>query len=1080
MKDKDKDKAKEQLLDELAELRKRNAELETHETERKKAEKALRESKEKFHSLILNIPDVTWTTDNKGHTSYVSLNIKEVYGYTSEEIYKGGADLWLGRIHPDDIKQVKKAFALLFTKNKIFNIEYRIKRKDGKWIWLHDRAVKTYKKDGILYADGIFSEITESKQADEALRKSQQQLSRIYDSVGDVLFYLAVEPDDCFRFLSINQAFLSSTGLTEDQIVGKRIEEVIPEPSVWMVRDNYKKAIEENRVIRWEETSEYPTGVKVGSVSIAPFFDDNGICTHLIGSVQDITEHKKAEEARIESEEKLKLSMKSAREGMWEWDFTTDQVYFDDVCLQILGYNPGEIQKKGEWWWTQWHPDDVAPTKKAVKDYLEGHAENYSVEFRLRNKSGKYVWISSNGVVLRKDENNKPLYMIGIHQDITERKIAEEDLHLHSIVLTNMDEGVYLIRASDGIIVYTNPAFERMFGYDPGAMIGKHVSIVNAPTQKDPEERAKEIIEVLNKTGKWEGEVNNIKKDGTSFWCYSIVSTFEHYEYGPVWISVHTDITERKKVEQFIRTQAEVARNMAEGAYIVRLRDVIIRWASPRFEGMFGYEPGEMIGKHASIINAPSDLTPIERSDEIMEVLRRTGEWHGEVENIKKDGTPFWCYASVSTFTHPEYGEVLLAVHTDITERKKAEEQLNKHLELMKLSSEVSSLFISVPLSHIDDEINSTLKKMAQAGDTNRSSLFLFSDDLTTITNTHEWCASPVDSQIKSLQGIPFKTFGYHEKQLRNHETIAISSIDDYPPEAKGEIEWVKKHGFRSFLFIPLLKKGKLYGALGFYGEIGKEIAWQDFFVELLRIIGDVFVSTLERKKAMDALRKSQKDLRNLTAHIQSVREDERRSVAREIHDDVGQNLAALKMDMYMIEKKLPSGQKPLIDRMKAMMELTDKSIQTVRKIHEELRPSLLEGLGLVEAIESYTEEFEDRTEVKYELHIEPESIDLSEERSLAFFRILQESMTNVRLHAGATKVNVNIKEKNGKLELKVKDKGVGVTEEQLTKSRSFGIMGIRERADFLQGKVKINGIPDKGTTVKVTIPLKTVNEDQS
>ncbi len=237
---------------------------------------------------------------------------------------------------------------------------------------------------------------------------------------------------------------------------------------------------------------------------------------------------------------------------------------------------------------------------------------------------------------------------------------------------------------------------------------------------------------------------------------------------------------------------------------------------------------------------------------------------------------------------------------------------------------------------------------------------------------------------------------------------------------------------------------------------------------------------TTEKKKAEDALRKSQEDLRNLAAHLQSVREDERKSVAREIHDDVGQNLAALKMDMYMIEKKLPSDQKPLIDRMKAMMELTDKSVQIVRKIHEELRPSILDVGGIVEATKSYKKEFEGKTGVRCELYIEPESIDLSEERTLAFFRILQESMTNVKLHAGATKVNVSIKEKNGKLELKVKDNGVGISEEHLTKSKSYGLMGIKERVDFLEGEVKIKGIPGKGTTVTIRIPLKTVNKDKS
>jgi formate hydrogenlyase transcriptional activator len=127
------------------------------------------------------------------------------------------------------------------------------------------------------------------------LQESEERLSLIYDSVADVLFYISVESDDCFRFLSINYAFLETTGLTSDQIVGKRIEQVIPEMSVRLVLDNYKKAIKENRIVRWEETSVYPSGEKIGDVSVAPVLNNKGICTHLVGSVHDVTNRKLTE-----------------------------------------------------------------------------------------------------------------------------------------------------------------------------------------------------------------------------------------------------------------------------------------------------------------------------------------------------------------------------------------------------------------------------------------------------------------------------------------------------------------------------------------------------------------------------------------------------------------------------------------------------------------------------------------------------------------------------------------------------------------------------------------------------------------
>jgi PAS domain S-box-containing protein len=135
--------------------------------------KKLAQSEKKYRSLVENIPDVTWTTDEEGRTIFISPNVARVYGYTPEEIY-GGDALRLGRIHPDDIARVKEAFESLFTADKWFDIQYRIQRKDGNWIWLHDRAVSTYKKDGVRYADGVFSDITYSKQMQERLFRSER------------------------------------------------------------------------------------------------------------------------------------------------------------------------------------------------------------------------------------------------------------------------------------------------------------------------------------------------------------------------------------------------------------------------------------------------------------------------------------------------------------------------------------------------------------------------------------------------------------------------------------------------------------------------------------------------------------------------------------------------------------------------------------------------------------------------------------------------------------------------------------------------------------------------------------------
>ncbi len=145
--------------------------------------------------------------------------------------------------------------------------------------------------------------------------------------------------------------------------------------------------------------------------------------------------------------------------------------------------------------------------------------------------------------------------------------------------------------------------------------------------------------------------------------------------------SALNEITGRKRVEEEQGLYAAMMKNVAEGIYLIGLDDLRIKWTNERFARMFGYDLGEMVGKKVDIVNAPTEKTPTETRISIADILKKTGEWHGEVKNIKRDGTHFWCYANVSLFDHPEYGKILVAAHTDITERKKAEEELQESEE---------------------------------------------------------------------------------------------------------------------------------------------------------------------------------------------------------------------------------------------------------------------------------------------------------------------------------------------------------------------------------------------------------------
>jgi PAS domain S-box-containing protein len=241
----------------------------------------------------------------------------------------------------------------------------------------------------------------------------------------------------------------------------------------------------------------------------------------------------------------------------------------------------------------------------------------------------------------------------------------------------------------------------------------------------------------------------------------------------------------------------------------------------------------------------------------------------------------------------------------------------------------------------------------------------------------------------------------------------------------------------------------------------------------VIQIIRD----TTERKRAEEAIKRNEEHLRNLTAYIQKVSEIERTNIAREIHDELGQALTVLKIDLSWLRKRLLHEQIPMMEKIDAMSKIIDRTIMTVKKISTDLRPGLLDDLGLSAAIEWQSEEYEKRTGIPCRIMIDPKDITFDKDRNTALFRILQETLTNIARHAEATEVEISLQKKDGQIELKVQDNGRGITEEELTSPQSFGLMGLRERAILFGGNTVIQGLPGKGTTVTVKIPAEDLQE---
>ncbi|MDQ5986224.1 MAG: Sensor histidine kinase RcsC [Syntrophus sp. SKADARSKE-3] len=211
--------------------------------------------------------------------------------------------------------------------------------------------------------------------------------------------------------------------------------------------------------------------------------------------------------------------------------------YTVEECMAMDNF-PQLLIDEQDWKWLQSY----------FKQAVEG-TTGRNLEFRISCKNGDKKWAEVFWHPIF-DENGASLGHRSSIRDITERKKMEESLRLSNEIMSNMSEGIVLTSAGDRAIIYANPKFEQMFGYEPDELRGKDISVVNAPLDKSPEAIADEIQSAVQQNGVWNGEVRNRKKDGTPFWCYANVSTFKHSVHGDVWVSVHTDITERKRVEE--------------------------------------------------------------------------------------------------------------------------------------------------------------------------------------------------------------------------------------------------------------------------------------------------------------------------------------------------------------------------------------------------------------------------------------------------------------------------------------------------------------------------------------------------
>jgi PAS domain S-box-containing protein len=485
---------------------------------------------------------------------------------------------------------------------------------------------------------------------------------------------------------------------------------------------------------------------------------------------------------------------------------------------------------------------------------------------------------------------------------------------------------------------------------------------------------------------------------------------------------VMQDITARRTVEEKLYLMQHAIDSSSNSIIITGLadKDYPIIYANEAFSRTTGYSIQEVLGHNCRFLQRDDRSQP--DVAELRAALQSNRDAHAILRNYRKDGSLFWSEIYISPI-HDKQGRIThyVGVQNDVTHRVEMEYALSKSEARMRsVFNNVSDGIIIIDEKGIIEKLNPSAER-----------LFGYSaEELTGYS-------------INALMPEPDRN--RHDSYLARYLNSGKAKILDTRREVNG-----------------LRKDGSIFPM---------ELGVSEFYVDQRHFFIGTVHDITERKKAEEALR-------DLSSHLERAREDERTRIAREIHDELGSMLTALKMDLSWLNKQLPADRSLCREKIVVMNRYLDNGIGSVRKIIADLRPTILDHLGLLAAIEWMLDEFREQNGVQCIFTVSENNIVMEESRDIAVFRIIQEALTNISLHSGATKVTLDVETGINSLMMKITDNGCGMTEAQRRKSGKYGILGMHERARHFGGEVTINSEPGKGTTLMLNMQLTSTESD--
>ena len=1016
-------------------------------TERREAEGALRDSEERFRTLVGSMDDIVFTLDrHQRHTGVFGrwierfgIDREAFIGKTASEIYGVEA------AHIDD-----GAIGRALNGEQVV-YEWSMANDQGAFQFQTSLSPIRDQTGAVTGLVGVGRDVTASKQADEALRASEERYRDLVENAQDIIYTHDLKGN----YTSVNQAVERITGYTREEALALNFEQTVAPEYLETAREMIaaKLAGQEETVYDLEIIAK--DGRRITVEVNTRLVHQDGVPVGIQGIARDVTERKRAGEALRQSEERFRRYFELGLIGMSITSPAKGFIEVNDKMCEILGYERTELLRLT--WADLTYADDLAANIASFERALAGECDSYSMDKRFIRKDGEVINATISVSCVRRPDRSVD-YFIALLEDITERKGAEEALRESRsrlrAILDNCPSMIFL-KDSDGRYQQVNRQFEITFNLTPQQVFGKTDAEL-FPPELAAAFRATDRS-VLEAGRSLEFEESAVYEDGLHTYIVHKFPLLDAAGNAYAVGGISTDITERKRAEDDLGKQKEILQKIFDNIPVmIGFIDEggRIRLVNPEWERTLGWSLEELQNQGPDVF---ADLYPDPeyRHDVLNFIAASTGEW-ADFRTRVRDGRVI-----DTTFVNVRLEDgTNIGIGQDITERKRAADLLRRQTAQLAALHEIElEISAESELSRVLDVI------------TRRASELL---------NAYHCSAYIRDREQAELSLVASLDDEFIGLRLKEGEGLAgrvavsgdAQAVDDYGAW-EGRASALAAKDFGPVLGAPLKWQQTVIGAICLARRRGEEQFTDDDIRFMSQIAGDAAIA-IHQATLLEEVQQGQQRLQVLSHRLIDAQEAERKRLSRELHDQVGQALTAVQISLQSLQSS--PGASVADDRLSETLTIIDHALEQVHDLSLDLRPSLLDDLGLVAALRWYLDRVASRAGLVKRFEADVLEERLAPQIETACFRIAQEALTNVLRHAHAATVRVQVKHLKSGLQLVVQDDGVGFdvrsAMSQTGVNTSLGLRGMQERAAALGGIVDIKSQRGNGVEVLASFPL--------